>query len=72
MSVSKLRGTVGIENDGKPPATLAKSPTLGTGKSRINTRDVTKRIAAKVDGINFVTLGKYQIINIVKKTKTIE
>ena len=28
--VSKLSGTVGIEKFGSPPATLAKSPTLGT------------------------------------------
>ena len=44
--VSKLSGTVGIEKFGSPPATLAKSPTLGTGKSKSKTRKVTRRIAA--------------------------
>ena len=55
--VSKLSGTVGIEKFGSPPATLAKSPTLGTGKSKSKTRKVTRRIAANVDGMNLVTLG---------------
>ena len=43
-----------------------------SGKSKNNTRDVAKSIAAKVDGIILVTLGRYQIINIVKKTSTNE
>ena len=55
--VSKLSGTVGMEKFGSPPATLAKSPTLGTGKSKSKTRKVTRRIAANVDGMNLVTLG---------------
>ena len=70
--VSKLSGTVGIEKFGSPPATLAKSPTLGTGKSKSKTRKVTRRIAANVDGMNLVTLGKYHMINMVKKTNTKE
>ena len=41
--VSKLSGTVGIEKFGRPPATLAKSPTLGTGRSNSKTKKVTRR-----------------------------
>ena len=72
INVSMFIGTIGIAKVGKPPATLDKSPTLGTGKSKSKTKDVTNRIAANVDGIILVTLGKYQMINIVKKTKTKE
>ena len=32
--VSKLRGTIGIEKSGNPPATGARSPTDGTGISK--------------------------------------
>ena len=64
-----FKGTVGIEKTGSPPETLAKSPTLGIGISSQITSIVTNKIAAKVDGIIFVTFGRYQIISIVKKTK---
>ena len=45
-----------MEKLGRPPATLAKSPTLGTGKSKSRTKKVIRRIAANVDGINLVTI----------------
>ena len=45
---------------------------LRDSKSKSKTRKVTRRIAANVDGMNLVTLGKYHMINMVKKTNTKE
>ena len=71
-NVSKFIGTFGIEKIGRPPETLAKSPTLGIGISNQITKRVMNNMAARVDGIILVTLGRYQIISIVKNTKTTE
>jgi putative Mn2+ efflux pump MntP len=71
-NVSKFIGTLGIEKIGSPPDTLARSPTLGMGISNQFTKIVIDNIAARVDGIILVTLGRYQIISIVRNTKTTE
>ena len=63
---------MGIKKIGKLPETLAKSPTLGIGKSNITTIIDTNKIAAKVAGTILVIFGSNQIINIVKKTKNKE
>ena len=72
FNVSKLNGTFGIEKLGKPPLTLAKSPTLGISILRARTNTVVKSIATKVDGTIFVILGKNQITNMVSNTNSIE
>ena len=57
FKVSKFKGTFGIEKLGKPPLTLAKSPTLGISILRARTNTVVKSIATKVDGTTFVIMA---------------
>jgi hypothetical protein len=66
IKVSKLIGTKGIEKEGRPPATLARSPTLGIGISKPITKPEVKRIATSVAGNIFENYGSSQIIAIVK------
>ena len=68
IKVSKLIGTIGIEKEGRPPATLARSPTLGMGISNPITKPEVKRMATSVAGNIFENFGSSQIIDIVKTT----
>ena len=68
MRVSRFKGTIGMENVGRPPATLAKSPTLGMGISKLSTKPVLNKIATSVEGNTLENLGNIQITIIVITT----
>ncbi len=68
-SVSRVNGTIGIENSGNPPETEARSPTRGTPISKLNTNIVTTPIASSGAGTNLVIFGAAQIRNIVNATR---
>ena len=63
--VSIVSGTFGAANVGKPPAILARSPTVLVLRSSPITIKLTTRIPANAEGIAFVTFGKKWVINIV-------
>ena len=68
LSVSMFIGTSGKANWGKPPATLAISPTRNTFRSPTITINVTDTIATRGAGMAFVIFGVTQIITIVTAT----
>ena len=72
FKVSKFKGTLGIENIGNPPLTLARSPTLGISIFNAKTNIEVTKIAASVAGTALVIFGNNQIINMVKTTNPIE
>ena len=58
LSVSKLIGTSGNLNSGKPPAIEPRSPTVLVSILKIATIAETTIIAVSVDGIALVIFGK--------------